>query len=130
MAVTPQAPQSRRKIPTRAKGNHLGRRAWARNVPLVAGFAVDCDLELGTSADADVYMFSGTPDAKGGPVALASSTTAGPGDGLMGAVDENLAFTPSVTETGYLVIKRVAGGGTFELSCTGLPVELTSFSIE
>ncbi len=114
-------------------GTLTGRRAWARNVPLLAGLAVDCDLELESTLDADVYMFSETPDAKGGPVlahASASSTTAGPGDGLGGVVDENLAFTPSTTEAGYLVIKRVAGSGTFELTCTGLPVELRSFTIE
>ncbi len=110
-----------------------GRRAWARNVPLLSGYPVDCDLELETTLDADMYLFSETSDAKGNPLlahASASATTAALGDGLMGAVDENLSFTPSTTETGYLVVKRVAGSGVFELTCTGLPVELTSFSIE
>ncbi len=111
-------------------GTLTGRRAWAHNVPLLSGLAVDCDLELENTLDADIYMFSETPDAKGNPVALAFGTTAGFGDGLGGAVDENISFVPSATETGYLVIKRVSGSGTFELTCTGLPVELTSFSIE
>ncbi len=111
-------------------GTLSGRRAWARNVPLVSGLAVNCDLELETTLDADMYMFSETPDSKGNPVALATATTAGLGDGLMGAVDENVSFSPGTTETGYLVIKRVSGSGTFEVTCTGLPVELTSFTIE
>ncbi len=111
-------------------GTLTGRRAWARNVPLTNALAVNIDLHVPTTGDFDMYLFSATPDAKGNPVALGSSTTAGVGDGAAGVVDENISFVPTTTETGYLVIKWVSGFGAFNVSGTGLPVELMFFEIE
>ncbi len=112
-------------------GTVSGRRAWARNLALEIGVSVTCDLELDNTLDADVYLFSETPDANGNPVALFTTTTAGVGDGIPGAVvDEVIDYDPAVTETGYLVIKRVSGSGNWLLTCTSVPVELMSFSIE
>ena len=103
-------------------GTATGRRSWARNVPLLTGQVVSLDLQLPTTGDFDMYLFSGTPDSKGNPVLLGSSTSAGNGDGPGGAIDENISFFPKTTETGFLVIKRVSGSGTFHLSST-MPTE-------
>jgi len=90
-------------------GGVYDRRAWGRNVGLTALTPVSLTLTVPASADYDLYLYSQTPDSKGNPVILASSTTAGLG------ADETISFTPSVSETGYLFIKRVAGNGTWSL---------------
>ena len=91
-------------------GTVTGRRAWARNMSLTAGALVDVELVVPGTGDFDIYLFSETPDAKGNPALLASSTTAGSG------ANESISFTPSTTETAYLVVKRVSGNGTFTFS--------------
>src|SRR5262249_41822594 len=103
-------------------GGRFDRRAWGRNIPLTSGTPVSLTLAVPATADYDLYLYSETPDAKGNPVILASSTTAGLG------TDEAISFTPSVTETGYLFVKRVSGSGTFSLTCGPAVTTTTSSS--
>lgn len=102
-------------------GGYYDRRAWARNASLCAGKNASLTLTVPSTADYDLYLYSGTPDLKGNPVILASSTNAGLD------TDESINYTPSTTETGYLVIKRVSGNGSWTLNGTTL-VDLISFS--
>jgi subtilisin family serine protease len=106
------------------------RRAWGRHVNMTSGTPVQFDLQVVNTADYDLYVYSGTPDSNGNPVILGSSTTAGNGDGLAGSVDESVSFNPSISERGYLVVKRVSGSGSFSISASGVPVELTSMGVE
>lgn len=99
------------------------RRVWARRANLKAGSQVNLSVSLPVGADYDAYVYSGTPDAYGNPVILASATTAATGG------TEGVSFTPSVNETGYLVIKRVSGSGAFSVSGF-FPVGISQFGIE
>ena len=90
-------------------GGYYDRRAWARKINLVAGTPVDLFLNVPEGGDFDIYIYGATPDSKGNPVIRAYSTSVGDG------VDEHLQFTPSISETGYLVVKRVSGAGTWTL---------------
>jgi len=87
------------------------RRAWGRKLSLVNGATVILNLSVPGSADYDLYLYSGTPDAKGNPVLRASSTHAGSG------TDETISYASAATETAYMFVKRVSGFGAF--SCTG-----------
>ena len=90
-------------------GGRFDRRAWARKLSLTSGIPVNVSLDV-PAADLDLYLYSGTPDSKGNPIIRAYSTGAGVG------VDEAINYTASVTETAYLVIKRVSGSGSWSLS--------------
>lgn len=98
-------------------GGLFDRRAWGRKIALSAGANVNLTLTVPGTADYDLYLYSQTPNSKGNPVILASSTNAGLD------TDENINFTPSVSETGYLFIKRVSGSGTWSLSGVLAPTQ-------
>jgi hypothetical protein len=89
------------------------RRVWARSVNLTAGLAFAPSLTVPAGGDFDLYLFSGSPNAYGTPVLLASSTNAGGGTG------EAFSYTPSASTSALLVVKRVSGSGTFTLASTG-----------
>jgi subtilisin family serine protease len=91
-------------------GGTFDRRAWGRKLGITAGGAQQLTLTVPDTADYDLYLYSGTPDAKGNPVIVASSTNAGSG------ADETLSFTPTTSETRYVFIKRVAGSGDWSLA--------------
>ena len=91
-------------------GTTYDRRAWGRKLGITSGPAVALTLTNSATADYDLYLYSGTPDSKGNPVIVASSTNAGLG------MTETLNFTPTSTETRYLFIKRVSGSGDWSLS--------------
>jgi len=93
-------------------GGPHDRRAWGRNVTLTAGAPANLTLTVPSTADYDLYLYSQTPDAKGNPVILASSTAAGLG------TDETIEFVPTASETAYLFVKRVAGDGMWSLTGT------------
>jgi cysteine-rich repeat protein len=90
-------------------GGPFDRRAWARRVALTAGTPFGVALSVPTNADFDVYLYGATPDPVGNPVLRAAADR--PGMGLA----ERLTFTPTVTETGILVVKRISGSGSFQL---------------
>lgn len=107
-------------------GGRFDRRAWARKLSLVPGSSVNVSQDVPTGADLDMYLYSGTPESKGNPIILASSALAGIG------VDEAINYTSAVTETAYLVIKRVSGSGSWSLSGTvgdTTPPSISSVSI-
>jgi len=90
-------------------GTTFDRRAWGRKIGITSGAAVTLALNVPLTADYDLYLYSGSPNAKGNPVIVTSSTNAGLGLG------ESLTFTPTADETRYLFIKRVSGSGTWSL---------------
>ncbi|MCB2156415.1 S8 family serine peptidase [bacterium] len=94
--------------------NPTDRRALARQVALVTSNTVQYNLAVPTTADYDLYLFSGTPDGEGQPVLLAYSASAGLD------TDEVIIYEPSATEDGALVAKWVAGDGTLTLT-EGVP---------
>ncbi|MFA5865320.1 MAG: S8 family serine peptidase [Phycisphaerae bacterium] len=93
-------------------GGYFNRRAWGRKVTLTSGSPVKFTLNVPSTGDFDLYLYSSTPDSKGNPIIRASSTNAGNGTG------ETINFMPSVSETSYLVIKRAAGYGSWTLTST------------
>jgi hypothetical protein len=104
-------------------GGHFDRRAWGRRMSLTSGSPLSLTLVVPSIADYDLYLYRGTPDMKGNPIILASSTNAGLD------ADEAIAFTPSATETAYLFVKRVSGSGSWLLSGTlGTTTSTTSTS--
>jgi len=88
------------------------RRAWGRKLDLIAGSSVALTLRVPSSADFDLYLYSGTPDVSGNPVVRASSSNAGLD------TDETISFTSQTVETAYVFVKRISGVGTFSLTAT------------
>ncbi len=86
-------------------------RAWGRNVDVSVGTIVNLDLEVPSTADYDLYMYSETPDAKGNPVILDSSTNAG-----LDTDEAVSSFVASTAERVYVLVKRVSGNGTWTLT--------------
>jgi len=91
-------------------GGYYDRRAWARKLRLASGTKVNVSLDVPSTGDFDLYLYSGTPESKGNPVIRAYSTSAGLN------TDESINFTSGVAETAYLVIKRVSGSGSWILT--------------
>lgn len=85
------------------------RRAWARKVNLGAGEKLAVSLNVPTSADYDLYLYSFTPGTYGKPVILTFSTALGP------SVDESLHYEAPTNTTAFLVVKRIFGSGNFDL---------------
>jgi len=83
------------------------RKAMAFNVSMTNGVQYDIDLQNigGTPLDCDLYLYSGTPDANGNPVILASATNSG-------TADEQIIYTALSTGTNYIVGKYVTGSGS------------------
>lgn len=92
------------------------KRASGFNVKMTSGNLKTFQLTVPAGADYDLYLYSATPDARGNPVILASSTSS-----TLGGT-ETISYTPSVTSTYYLVAKRVSGSGAFTLKITTPPV--------
>lgn len=89
------------------------RRAWARNAALYTGWTFDPSLTTPGGGDFDLYLYSNSPTAYGGPAILVSSTNAGTGTA------ESISYTPGSNMTVLLVVKRISGSGTFTLASTG-----------
>ncbi|HXC52051.1 MAG TPA: S8 family serine peptidase [Candidatus Limnocylindrales bacterium] len=98
------------ELSSTSAGGRFDRRAWGRKLGITSGPSTTIALAPAQTADYDLYLYSDTPDAKGNPVILASSTNAGPG------AAETLTFTPTASETRYLFIKRVSGSGDWSLT--------------
>ncbi len=88
----------------------FSRRSWARRLNLVSGSPVMLNLDVPIGGDFDLYIYRRQPDIYGNPIILASATSAGLG------TDESINTTPGVTETGYVVVKKVVGNGSWTLS--------------
>src|SRR5205085_2861968 len=91
-------------------GGRFDRRAWGRKLGITSGPSTTIALTPAATADYDLYLYSATPDAKGNPVIVASSSHAG-----LGAA-ESLTFTPSADQVRYLFVKRVSGSGDWSLT--------------
>jgi len=79
---------------------------------LTKGVDIDLTLDNPPAADFDIYLYSATPSSTGTPVLLAAGTKTNAGQ------DESLRYTPTGSGKGVLVVKRVAGAGTFTLRST------------
>ena len=86
------------------------RRVWARRAALTGGSAFEPTLIVGPEGDFDLYLYSNSPSAYGTPIILASSTNTAAG------ADESLSYVPSADTEALLVVKRISGSGTFELT--------------
>ena len=91
-------------------GTVTDRRAWARKVTLAANQKLIPTLTNPAGGDYDLYLYSNTPTAYGTPARLASATTAGNGG------TETFTYTAPAPATVLLVVKRVAGSGSFALT--------------
>ncbi|HEY3322874.1 MAG TPA: S8 family serine peptidase [Planctomycetota bacterium] len=101
-------------------GGIFDRRAWGRRVSLVQSRRVVFNLATPSTGDFDLYLYSAAPDAKGNPVILSSSTNSGNG------TTESISYTPSSTQSAYLVIKRVSGSGSWTLSTAATQLAFTT----
>lgn len=86
------------------------RHCWARKVLLEAGQSYEFHLAVPSSADFDLYLYKYLPARYGDPLIAARGVRQGIGE------DERIAFTPTNTDTFYLVVKAVDGKGLFVLS--------------
>ncbi|MCX8036112.1 MAG: C25 family cysteine peptidase, partial [Candidatus Sumerlaeia bacterium] len=103
---------------------YYDRRCWARKVSMQTNKVVRVTLTVPSTADLDLYLYSGTPDSKGNPQILAYSCTAGTDS------DESIEYLASSNATGYLVVKRVSGSGSWSLDGSVTAVELASLKAE
>ena len=80
-------------------------KTFARKISLSSANEYNFTMSVPTSADYDLYLFSGTPDDNGEPVLLASSA-------LLGASTERIIdFVPAQSGDHYIVSKWVSGAG-------------------
>jgi len=90
------------------------KRAWARQVSLAAGVTYQFSLTNPPEGDFDLYLYTDDYTTTGGsigdPIIAAMSANAGLG------VSESIAYTPSASETFYIVVKWVSGRGSFNLN--------------
>jgi hypothetical protein len=90
-------------------GSGLGeRRAWARRLDLASGQRCRFLLEVPEEGDFDLHVYSAEPGQFGRPITVAAGVLPGVG------VDEALEVV--VPGAVIVVVKRVAGRGTFALS--------------
>jgi PKD repeat protein len=78
-------------------------------VSLFGGRNISVTLTNPAVGDFDLYLYSATPSAYGTPILLAYSTQLGNG------ANELLNYTANSDQSAILVVKRVAGSGTFNL---------------
>ena len=86
------------------------RRAWARSVQLSAGKIYRIQLQNPVNGDYDLYLYSSVPSSSGTPIILASSTSA------LKDVNEAITYVTNKDIDGILVVKRISGNGSFELT--------------
>ncbi len=88
------------------------RRAWARRVVLREGEGARFSLRVPPNADFDLHLYSTDADSTGEPIVLGASTTPGAG------ANELLFYVSGSDRDAILVVKRIAGDGTFLLART------------
>ncbi len=102
------------------------RHAWARKISLVKDYNYSFVLDVPSTGDFDLYIYSSTPNTYGEPVIKWSSTQAGLG------VDENIAtgyLTAEEEGTYYFVVKAVSGYGTFSTGYAMPPVYIPELPV-
>ncbi len=103
-------------------GGVYDQRCFGRHVTLTANVPVNLTLDVPSTGDYDLYLYSSKPDANGNPVILAASATSGNG------AKESISYTPTTSGTGYLFIKRVSGSGAWTLFTTSNTPTILSLS--
>jgi len=93
-------------------GSATAKRACVKTMTLTKSVDVDLTLDNPPAADFDLYLYSAVPTGTGTPTLLAASAKTGVGQ------DESLHYTPTAAGKALLVVKRVAGAGTFTLRST------------
>ena len=92
--------------------NATDKKVWARRIDIL-GPCVRAVLDVPSSGDFDLYVYSGFPDASGIPVILGKSVEAV--DGTDEEVSLEVGF---VSDVYYLVVKWVSGSGQFDVYFT------------
>ena len=92
--------------------NSSDKRVWARQVALSAGTDYEFRLSVPSGADYDLYLYNGSSDSYGQPVILAKSVDASSG------AEEAIWYTPSCSDTYYVLVRWVSGTGEFNLTST------------
>jgi len=95
-------------------GTETGNRCSAYPVTLAKNRVHTFTMLVPGTGDFDAYLYSSTPDTYGNPVILASSTNPG-------SAAEIVPYTSTALQTAYLVVKRVSGSGTWNISTTIVP---------
>ncbi len=93
---------------------YYDKRCWVRKVNLFSGTTVSLNLQVPASGDYDLYLYNSAPDSYGNPQILTSSVNANLD------TDESISYNPISTGTGYLVIKRVSGTGSWSINGTSI----------
>jgi hypothetical protein len=104
-------------------GDLSSARAWARKVSLAKGVSYAFSLSVPAQADFDLYLYGPTYiedssvsyGSSGQPFLVAAAATA-----QLGGV-ENLNFVPSFSSAYYLLVKRISGSGSFQLTSSTPP---------
>jgi hypothetical protein len=99
------------------------KKVWARQVFLTTNNTYEFRLSVPPSGDYDLYLYSGTPDDYGQPVILQRSVNASD-EGI-----ESFRYTASHSGIHYVVVKWVAGSGTFSLSSLLLQHDIAVLSV-
>lgn len=86
------------------------RKVWPRGITLNAGQPYSFSIEVPPGLDADLYLYSSGHTVYGEPVIAAASDSSTVGQ------DETISFTPSISDTYYLVAKWVSGNGSLRLN--------------
>ncbi|MFH0961676.1 MAG: S8 family serine peptidase [archaeon] len=92
-----------------------GTKVFARKVFLESGRAFNAFLNVSAGTDADIFLYSGTPDQYGRPVILNKSVSAGFGG------NESFFYVPDANQTAYLVAKLVSGSSGNQTVSTSFP---------
>lgn len=87
------------------------KRCYARRLRLTANAPVTISLTVPPTGDFDLYLYGPTPDLYGNPVILRSSVTAG-------TANETISYTPTSSAVAYMIVKRVSGYGTAQLTAS------------
>ena len=106
-------------------------KCWARYFSLKRGAKYTVSMSVPSGCDADLYLYSDTPDATGNPVISQSSTTATSSGNTETLTRPVVTYGSSVYDTYYVVVKLVSGSGT--MNVTGLvitPAEVSSLAAE
>jgi len=95
-------------------GTETGNRCSAYPVTLAMNRVHTFTMLVPGTGDFDAYLYRSTPDTYGNPVILASSTNSG-------SSAEIMTYTSTALQTAYLVVKRVSGSGTWNMSTVIVP---------
>ena len=99
------------------------KKVWARQVALSAGTEYEFRLSVPSGADYDLFIYNGSSDSYGQPVVLEKSVSASSG------AEETVYYTPTYSDTYYVLAKWVSGDGAFNLTSTVVEHDVAVVSV-